>query len=384
MNNVLSELDKIKVLDKSDIVNIKSYIYKKYPENAEKENAIILSDTVNKIIYNKLEGLPEHLKLSVKKNVVKNTLCKDKISITLRDIFETCIAEENIIRDFTDELTNWVDLNAEIEITTKDVNEYLELIGFKDISPDVLVKEELYFESEEDINDSIGDIIGSTEELGSSKDMKSRRILSNCLSNSKNLKRIGCIALIAIFIIPLYNASRGVYFNKSNEQEKIENYVVESDKKENISTNYPNVHLPKYMRYKEIDKEKLKDFLNKRESLLAKEPYFSTIFSVAEEFNLNPIVLFSITGQEQNFVPKNDKDAHKIANNPFNVFYSWIEYNTDIDDATRIASRTVINLSENRPDDKDPFLWIGRKYAEDKNWGKGVRLIFEELTKYVE
>ncbi|WP_315121725.1 hypothetical protein [uncultured Clostridium sp.] len=384
MNNVLSELDKIKVLDKSDIVNIKSYICKKYPKNAEKENAIILSDTVNKIIYNKLEGLPEHLKLSVKNNVVKNTLCKDKIAITLRDIFETCIAEETIIGDFTDELINWFDLNAKIEITTKDINKYLESIGFKDISEDVPVEEELYFESEEDINDSIGDINGSIEELSSSKDMKPRKILSNYLSNLKKLKRIGCIALMAIFIIPLYNASRGVHFNKTNEQEKIENYVVESDKKENISTNYPNLHLPKYMRYEDVDKEKLKDFLNKRESLLAKEPYFSTIFSVAEEFNLNPIVLFSITGQEQNFVPKNDKDAYKIANNPFNVFYSWIEYNTDIDDATRIASRTVINLSENRPEDKDPFLWIGRKYAEDKNWGKGVRLIFEELTEYVE
>ncbi|MBU5483228.1 hypothetical protein KQI86_02740 [Clostridium sp. MSJ-11] len=416
MKSVLSELDKIKVLDKDDIVNIKSYIQKKYPENVAKENSIILSHAINKIIYKELEGLPEHLKSSVKNNIIKNTLGKDKMSITFCDIFEAYTTEEDIVKNYAEELIDWINLNAKIEISTEDVHKYLGSIGFKDIDLSTSTNEELHFKDESNIDDGIeefkdeSNMDGSIEEIKDESDIDDsieefkaesnaddsieklenpqnrewKKTLSNNLSHSKNLKKVACIAITAIFIIPLYNVIRGSYFNRSVEQEKIENYVVKSDKKEEISTEYPNLHLPKYMRYEEINKEKLIDFLNKRNSLLAEEPYFSTIFYVAKEFNLNPIVLFSITGQEQSFVPKSHKDAYKIANNPFNVYYSWIEYNTDINDATRIASRTVINLSENRPEDKDPFLWIGRKYAEDKNWGKGVRLIFEELMKYVE
>ncbi|MEW9096069.1 MAG: hypothetical protein AB2417_13395 [Clostridiaceae bacterium] len=416
MKSVLSELDKIKVLDKDDIVNIKSYIQRKYPENVATENAIILSHAINKIIYKELEGLPEHLKLSVKNNIIKNTLGKDKMSITFCDIFQAYTTEESIVNNYTEELISWIDLNAKVEVSTEDVHKYLRSIGFKDIDSSTSTNEELHFEDDSSVDDgieefkyessvddgieefkdesNIDDSIkefkdesntnDSTEELDNPQNWELKKTLSNSLSHSKNLKKVACIAIMAIFIIPLYNVSRGSYFNRNAEQENIENYVVKSDKKKEVSTDYPNLHIPEYMRYEEINKEKLIDFLDKRDSLLAEEPYFSTILSVAKEFNLNPIVLFSITGQEQSFVPKSDKDAHKIANNPFNVYYSWIEYNTDINDAARIASRTVINLSENRPEDKDPFLWIGRKYAEDKNWGKGVRLIFEELMKYVE
>lgn len=357
MKSVLSELDKIKVLNKSDIANIKNYIHKKYPENHEEENEVILLDAIDKVIYNKLEGLPEDLKGSIKDNVIKNTFEKDKISITLCDVFEACIREEKIIKDFTKELRDLVYSNGKVQITNEDISTHLETLEFKEIDSNVIVEEELNIESEVSIKAPV--------------------------AYRKNFKKTLCIALMAIFIIPLYYVGRGVYINK-HKQDEAENYVVESDKKENTSTKHPNLHLPEYMRYKEIDKEKLKEFLNKRESLLAEEPYFSTIVSVAEEFNLNPIVLFSITGQEQSFVPKSHKDANKIANNPFNVFHSWMEYNTDINDAARIASRTVINLSQNRPEDKEPFLWIGRKYAEDKNWGKGARAVFEELMGYTE
>ena len=113
--------------------------------------------------------------------------------------------------------------------------------------------------------------------------------------------------------------------------------------------------------------------------MLAEEPYFSAIIRASKEFNLNPHILFAITGQEQSFVPKNNENAEKIANNPFNVFHSWQEYNTDIYDSSRIAARTVINLAKDKPNNIDIFDWINSKYADDKNWGRGVKEIFETL-----
>jgi len=116
---------------------------------------------------------------------------------------------------------------------------------------------------------------------------------------------------------------------------------------------------------------------------LADEPYFTTIISVADEYNLHPFLLFAITGQEQGFVPRTHKKAEKIANNPFNVFHSWEEYNTTISESSIIAAKTIINLSQERPEDTHPLQWVNRKYAEDPNWWKGVAAIFERMEKEV-
>jgi hypothetical protein len=140
-----------------------------------------------------------------------------------------------------------------------------------------------------------------------------------------------------------------------------------------------NEHLPDYLMYKTVNVSNLKDFLNSRNSLLAEEPYLSTILAVSKDFNLNPLVMFAITGQEQSFVPKNSENAYKIANNPFNVFNSWKKYNTNIADTSNIAARTIVNLCKNRPDNMDAFTWVNRKYSEDKDWSKAVRSIFKQL-----
>ena len=140
-------------------------------------------------------------------------------------------------------------------------------------------------------------------------------------------------------------------------------------------------HLPNSFNYKNINEVKLVEFLNGKNSMLAEEPYFSAIIRTSKEFNLNPYILFAITGQEQAFVPRNHENAEKIANNPFNVFHSWQEYNTDIYDSSRIAARTVINLSKDKPSNVDIFNWINSKYADDNSWGRGVKEISETLGK---
>jgi hypothetical protein len=164
----------------------------------------------------------------------------------------------------------------------------------------------------------------------------------------------------------------------------IENIKIDSSESTiPIETKVVNAHLPDYLMYKNVHTTNLKDFLKSRNSLLAEEPYFSTILSVSKDFNLNPLVMFAITGQEQSFVPKNNKNAYKIANNPFNVFNSWRKYNTNIEDASTIAARTLVNLSKNKPEDIDAFTWINRKYSQDQNWSKAVRSIFKQIEDNV-
>ena len=86
---------------------------------------------------------------------------------------------------------------------------------------------------------------------------------------------------------------------------------------------------------------------------------------MAKEKDIHPLFLFAITGQEQAFVPRTHKLAKQIANNPFNVYYSWKEYNTTIEQSARIAANTINRLSEDRPYNIDAITWINREYAED-------------------
>lgn len=155
------------------------------------------------------------------------------------------------------------------------------------------------------------------------------------------------------------------------------NVIVSTIPSEVLSTNHPLIS------FKKFDEEALREYLAGRESLLSESPYFEAIVDTAKAYNLNPLLLFAIAGQEQGFVTKSGKNAYKIANNPFNVFGSWQKYNTDIYDTSAIASRTVVMLSQGCPEGMNPITWINRKYAEDKNWWIGVVGLLEHMEDSV-
>jgi hypothetical protein len=142
----------------------------------------------------------------------------------------------------------------------------------------------------------------------------------------------------------------------------------------------PDIGMPDRLKYADIDAKGLKNYLKSRDSLLAEEPYFGAIVETAREYDIHPLLLFAITGQEQGFVPKSGKDAKTIANNPFNVGHSWMEYNTDIHNSVGIASRLLVKLAASRPEGHDPFKWFNKTYAEDPLWSDGVRKIFDKLN----
>lgn len=137
-------------------------------------------------------------------------------------------------------------------------------------------------------------------------------------------------------------------------------------------------------KYEEVDREKLKKWLDSKNSLLSEEPYFTAILATSKQYDIHPLLMFAIVGQEQGFVPKNGASAKKIANNPFNVYGSWEKYNTDIYDSSRLAANTIIKSSRNRPAYINTIRWINRRYAEDPNWWNGVSKLFDQMKKDME
>lgn len=146
--------------------------------------------------------------------------------------------------------------------------------------------------------------------------------------------------------------------------------------------------IPSIYRYRPVNKENLKKWLNEKNSFLAREPYFESIVSACKKYNLNPCLLFAITGKEQGFVPADNPRAVTISNNPFNVFGSWQVYNTNIRNSAEVACETIIKISSDRPENISFLKWLNSKdgtggYAEDENWWIGVDKFFKKLNSEV-
>lgn len=402
MKNIIENLKVSSVITKEEIERIKLYVKKKYPNNSSKENALILSNTIYQIIDCNLEGINVENKQNIKRNILQSTILSDKKSILKWDIFNACTTELKENPKMKTFIISWINKNQKNIVSQESFEEYVasidntsdgsdlsyldiklppryEVAKHKEFKYNWLLSlklnaknQILKFKKEASLH-----FHSAYEKIGTLLGGFSSRILSRKLT----------LSILTLLILSLYSLNNLV-MDSSMAKDKlkdksivVQNHVPGIDISDlyvkDVMSHHP--HLPDYFNYKDIDKGKLLAFLNTRNSILAQEPYFSAIIRSSKEFNLNPHILFAITGQEQSFVPKNHEDAQKIANNPFNVFHSWQEYNTDIYDSSRIAARTVINLAKDKPADMDIFNWINTKYASDKSWGNGVKEIFEEL-----
>jgi peptidoglycan hydrolase CwlO-like protein len=144
----------------------------------------------------------------------------------------------------------------------------------------------------------------------------------------------------------------------------------------------------KDLRYQNISPEALYNYVHNHGSIFTIQD-IQTICNAANTYDVNPALLIAITGQEQNFVPPGP-DAEYIRNNPFNVFYSWQVYNTDLADSANIAANTLRHkLSVPPPAGEDAILWINDPrnpwgiYAQDPKWAYGVRSFFDSIIESI-
>jgi putative ABC transport system permease protein len=122
-------------------------------------------------------------------------------------------------------------------------------------------------------------------------------------------------------------------------------------------------------------------YLNSYNSMLAESPYFEIVIDVGMEKNVDPRLLFSIVGQEQSFVRKGSVSARRIINNPYNVYVSWKDYNTNLRDSTEIAANTIRNIMAEAPFELHPVKALNQVYAEDPRWWIGVDYFYSEMVQ---
>ncbi|WP_151191815.1 hypothetical protein [Desulfotomaculum copahuensis] len=126
-------------------------------------------------------------------------------------------------------------------------------------------------------------------------------------------------------------------------------------------------------------------WLAARHSMEAAPGYLKALDFAGRQFDVNPLLLLAITGQEQSFVPVDAAGAREMIKNPFNVYYSWQVFAPGFAKAALIASQTVRHLSYGCPAGMNPVHWIDSprnprsRYAQDTNWWRGVSIFLTEL-----
>lgn len=323
------------VLSIDSVDRIRVYVKHKYHHLPREKHAEIIADAIVKIIERQLPDFEAAMKQQICQELIQDVVIKEKRPVSLQDIDTACTS-------------------------------HIEQAAGEDAAA---------LEQFEQWRAQNGMVLPEPQP-------KSDKLLSRIqswLSQSKRalMYACGCLVIVlAAYSFSVLNASSQETTQPATEETGIATTV-------KAETSLPPNELPPLYQYAEVDRDKLKAYLDTRQSKLVEEPYFDALLRTAKEFNISPILLFAITGQEQGFVHREHEQADKIANNPFNVFHSWQDYNTTIEDSAAIAARTIVNLSKDRPEGVNAIVWINRKYAEDPNWSTGVLSLFDTITAYI-
>ena len=351
MDGFLKELLDQKVICSKDIIKIKDYISLKYKDCTSGEKANILAKAVHSVLDNNIPDVAQSDKLYIKKKILKDTLKSNDFTISMFDIFSNCLNVDNKSEDFVSKLVHWINQNVTNKVTEKEIKQYdIERVNEKQ-------KDAAIYRTSYDEKIKFNNVTNWNFDF-------------SFKSTSFFIALAVCIVVLSTTVLIKFIGGYNMLFDYKNTQSISSIKSVETLGK-----------MPENFRFKIINKKVLRDYLLAKKSLLGEEPYFSTIISVAKSYNLNPLILFAIAGQEQGFVPKYSAASKMIANNPFNVYHSWKEYNTNIKDATKIVCTTLLHLCKDMPENTEPFTYINKKYAADQNWAHGVSLIYKKLEK---
>lgn len=408
MYEVIGNLRDKTIINEKIIIDLKNYIYKKYPDNNSKELSLILADGIHRIINNSMDKFQEVLKSEIERNLIIDAVAKSDFSINAYKVFcEYCrlnLENENNIS----ELYEWLCLTQDKHIKRDELVNFMDRVkAYENLSIEYAIGNATEFVIENKLPNNLSEVQHATTSVGFIKPKNRINVFINTIKKLKNIifeylidfaqgikntiksidkKWVLVTTSIIVVLFILLNAKEIGYtlienlslLKNNNVTEVVEEEVLIEKTSMEVSNG-----LPEELQYIEIDKNLLKSWLEKKDSMLAEEPYLSTIIDTSKQYNINPLFMIAITGQEQGFVPKSNENALKIANNPFNVYESWVGYNTDIIDSSKIAAQTIIKLSRGKPEEAHTIQWINEKYAEDKNWWVGVDKIFNRLSKEI-
>ena len=359
------------LLSPTDVRVIRRYVQTKYEPLPGSRKAEIVADAVRNALYRRLPDLPEAVRKRLADELIRRCLVKERREVGLEDVLDACAEMRPLGVDLVGPLLRWANERSPGRWSAGEIA--ARISGGGTASPAAAMERPAALPDDRRAASTIG-FAGSLAPEESEPAAVGRRLFP------PRRQAIGVLSLLAL----AGGLAAGTMISVESRQGAERANVPVPAPAATAAVQTPieeDAGMPDWLTYEEFDAEAVKQYLRGRDSMLADEPYFGAIVESARRYDVHPLLLFAITGQEQGFVPKSHERAERIANNPFNVFHSWQDYNTDIADSSAIAAKLIAKLGKSRPEGAEPFAWFNRTYAEDPKWSDGVRQIFEKLSE---
>lgn len=323
-------------------------LFRDYPS---KEKADLLAIKINNQLDSALKGQNSDDKEQIRKLLIINSfmVIPNPVSdhINYGHVFTTLTNYDEAYTDTKERLSSWLDYNTDLEYDETDLNQYIKRYKIKGQNAEIKVSASVYEPVE--------------------KKYKYRL-----------KKKVLLIPLSFILLILFILFTKTVYKEPEklvpNEISTIEEFTPNTESEIVIES---LDKIDEIYRYHPIEKI-ISDFLRDRESLLVEGDYLEILDQYAKDYDISPLLLIAIIGQEQAYVPKDHEYALEIIKNPYNVFGSWVDYNSTFKDSTTICLNTI-QSSIDTYESGDFIDWLNTTYAEDKKWSTGVKDIFTML-----
>ncbi len=321
------------ILSCQDVRLLKIQIKEKYRLYSTQDRAAFLSRSIHDILDRHLSGIPKEDAEKIKKKLLSDTFISEEKDLSKFDILLSIFSLPHTESDAMQLALKWLSKNENIIVS----------------------------------EDQLENIINSDE-------TKSAQPIH--LSKKLRLSVLLTASLLALILL----GGKGL-----NTPHKETSNLILHDKLQIIDSAITHPIITSKINpfpYQRINTLALKNYLiNERQALIGESPYFNQIMIKAQYNDIDPLLLFAIIGQEQGFVPKDSEYSSTIINNPFNVFYSWENYNTTLEDSTQIAINTIKKSLQNHQTQDNVFIHLNQTYAEDQNWSQGVELIYHQLSR---
>jgi len=372
MNNSVEKLHDDKILSTDDVREIKTHLESNYKHCSSADRAKLFSKRVTTIVDNGLKEVNQAHRPKIKNSLIKDFATNTENQITNKHLFdEITEIEERVWKE-------WVQEKYGDNLNLKDLESYVKMKNYKSKLDYIKALLKKHY----------------TDVFTWSK---CKSAFSRIYRQTQNIQVKLSPKLILSFIL-LFIVSFTTVYSILNYMDQVTHHAIgfvqftemmtlESDLDNNLLSETSLQEItdtrgyPDLFRYKPINTLALKQFLESKNSKLLEDTYVSEVIAIAIEYDVNPILLFSIMGQEQGFIPTDHEFADQIINNPYNVYGSWQDFNTTFEESTQIAAVTVNNILDKRPKGEEPFTWLNDTYAEDPDWHKGVKFFFYKISE---
>ena len=374
MNEIIKSLNNKIVINDLIVRRMKYEINMLFYDKPSKKRAQELAKKINEQIDSSLVGVQEEDKENIRRLLILNSFMvipnPTSDHINYGHVLTTLTNYDDDEKSTENRLTRWLDLNTEHTYEEESLTQYIKTYKINK-SGKVVRTAATTFEPE------------YRDKPNTNK--KSSINYEEFIYKYKPTNRAILIPLLIVIMILIYSM-----FTIHTHDPSIMDIIKPETYDDNLELTAPeyienmdkvNIRIiPEKYLYKDMNLKATYEYLENKNSKLIENDYLDIISKLSQKHYINPYLLIAIIGQEQSYVPRDHEYSNEIINNPYNVFGSWQDYNTNFEEATQICLNTIDTALRNRTEDIDLVEFLNGKYSEDENWYKGVQTIFETLN----